>query len=150
MSLEDHIAKLTAAIEEQNALTKQLLAKVPASSDEPAKAPAAETAKKADAETAKAPAADTKPAAAADPYAISTADFLGKVEPWIKAFAKGTTEGDARRATLDETLTKLGEKKVSEVSDATKLSKLNKWFETKMKDVMLAPTEPAASAEEDL
>lgn len=149
MSLEDQIARLTAAVEKQNSLTEALLNKVPASSAETAK-PATESAKKADAEPAKAPAADTKPAAAADPYAISTADFLGKVEPWIKAFAKGTPEGDARRATLAETLAKLGEKKVSEVSDATKLSKLNKWFETKMKDVMLAPTEPAAPAEEDL
>lgn len=134
MSLEDHIAKLTAAIEKQNALTEQLLTKVPA----------AET--KTPVETKK-----TEPAKAeapADPYAISTADFLAKIKGWLDENAKGTAEGDARRAALAETLKKLGAAKVSEIIDADKLSKINKWFETKMKGQTLAPAETAAAEEE--
>lgn len=141
MSLEDQMAKLTAAIEKQNALTEQLLTKVPAGGA------AAET-KAADKPAATKPAAETKPA---DEYAISTTDFMGKIEPFIKEFAKGTPEGDARRAALAETLKKLGAPKVSEITDADKLSKINKWFETKMKGVRLAPdAEPAADADEEL
>ena len=142
MSLEDHIAKLTAAIEKQNALTEALLGKVPAATGGTAAAPpAAET---------KAP-AETKTEAAADPYAISTKDLLDKITPWFTEFEKGHVEQVARAEALKTTLTKLGAKKTSEITDADKLSKMNKWFETKMKGVRLvADPEPAAPADEEL
>ena len=146
MSLEDQIAKLTAAIEKQNALTEQLLSKVPAATTaaEPAKATKA-AATKADTpapepvkEEAKAP---------ADEYAITGAEMLAKITAWIKENDKGTPEGDARRAALAETLKKLGATMVSKITEADKLSKMNKWFETKMKGQTLAKVEEPADEE---
>lgn len=145
MSLEDQIAKLTAAIEKQNALTEQLLSKAgaeppkatKATKEEPKAAPAAEPAKE-----------EPKAAAVpADEYAISGPDFLAKISAWIKEHDKGTAEGDARRAALAETLKKLGTAKVSEITDADKLSKINKWFETKMKGQTLAKADEPADEE---
>lgn len=147
MSLEDHIAKLTAAIEKQNALTEQLLSKVPAATTAPATEPAKAT---------KAAATTTAPAtepvkeeakAPADEYAITGAEMLAKITAWIKENDKGTPEGDARRAALAETLKKLGATKVSEITEADKLSKMNKWFETKMKGQTLAKVEEPADEE---
>lgn len=144
MSLEDHIAKLTAAIEKQNALTEQLLTKVPAA--------AAEAPKTAKPAAAEAPKTETPAAAAEDPYAISTKDLLDKITPWFTEFEKGHPEQAARAEALKTTLTKVGAKKTSEITDPDKLSKMNKWFETKMKGIRLAPDPEttAASADEEL
>lgn len=127
MSLEDQLAKLTAAVEKQNALTEQLLTKVPAASGGETK-PASTKATAADK-----PAAETKPAADKPADTIAIGDFMAKIEPWIKDFAKGTDEGDARRAKLAEVLKKLGVAKVSEITDPVKLGKIDTWFETKMR-----------------
>ena len=145
MSLEDQIAKLTAAIEKQNALTEQLLSKVPAATTavEPAKATKAAATK---AEPAPEPVKE-EAKAPADEYAITGAEMLAKITAWIKENDKGTPEGDARRAALAETLKKLGATKVSEITEADKLSKMNKWFETKMKGQTLAKVEEPADEE---
>lgn len=148
MSLEDHIAKLTAAIEKQNALTEQLLSKVPAATTAPATEPAKAT--KAAATKADTPATEPvkeEAKAPADEYAITGAEMLAKITAWIKENDKGTPEGDARRAALAETLKKLGATKVSEITEADKLSKMNKWFETKMKGQTLAKVEEPADEE---
>lgn len=146
MSLEDHIAKLTAAIEKQNALTEQLLSKVPVTTTAPAVEPTKATKAKAEEKPAAEPVKE-EPKAPADEYAISAPDFLAKITAWIKEHDKGTAEGDARRAALADTLKKLGTAKVSEITDADKLSKINKWFETKMKGQTLAKAEEPADEE---
>lgn len=144
MSLEDELAKLTAAVQEQNELTKQLLGKVPAATGGTANAPTATETK------ASKPAEPAKTDAPADPYAISTKDLLDKITPWFTEFEKGHPEQVARAEALKTTLTKLGAKKTSEITDADKLSKMNKWFETKMKGIRLAPDSEAATADEEL
>jgi Rieske Fe-S protein len=138
MSLEDEIAKLTAATERQNALLEKVLANANGGAAAPAKT---ET---KPAEPAK---AETKPA---DPAGITLQDLLAKLTPWMnEEFAKDHPETVARKAAMKEVLTKLGETKVSAITDATKIAKLDKWFETKMKGVRLAPDAPAASTDGD-
>ena len=148
MSLEDAIAKNTAAIERQNALLEKVLANAGATAPaktEPAKTEPAKT------EPAKTEPAKTEPAKTeAEPEGITLADLLAKLTPWMnEEFAKDHPETVARKAALKEVLGKLGEPKVSAITDAGKIAKLDKWFETKMKGVRLAPDTKEAAAEEE-
>ncbi len=152
MSLEDELAKLTAAIEQQfrlterqNFLLEKAITNVGGSVSEKPETKPVEAAK-AETKPVEAAKAETKPA---EPAGITLQDLLAKLTPWMnEEFAKDHPETVARKAALKEVLTKLGEPKVSAITDAAKIAKLDKWFETKMKGVRLAP-DPEGSASGD-
>lgn len=152
MSLEAVIEKNTAALEKHAALLEQLLAKTgataataPAAQSEAA-APAAEDKPKATGK--KTAAAKTEEKSEAAEVTVETLD--AKFRPWLGEFAKDHPETAARRAKFKELLTKLGAGKMSEITDATKLGKLDNWFETKAKteDIGFGPGRFAADPDE--
>jgi hypothetical protein len=124
MSLEDAIAKLTLATEKQNTLLEAVLAKTGAAVPAEDAKPAAKTAK----------AEGEKAASKAETKAAVTVETLdAKFRPWLAEFGKDHVETAARKAKFKEVLTKLGAGKMSEITDADKLAKLDTWFETKAK-----------------
>lgn len=146
MALEEVIAANTAALEKQTLAIEKLIASgeagrqallasmkggtaaAPAATE--TTAPAVEDKPKT---TAK-PKADPKPKAdAAETAAVTVETLDAKFRPWMGEFAKEHPETVARRAKFAELLGKLGEKKMSEITDAKKLASLDKWFETKAK-----------------
>lgn len=137
MSLEAAIEKNTAMLEKHAALLEQLLSKTGATAAPAATAPAAQAEAAAPAaedkpKTAKPkaekPAAETKSETKAE---VTVESLTAKFKPWLGEFASDHPETAARKAKFKEVLTKLGAGKLSEITDAAKLGKLQTWFETK-------------------
>lgn len=138
MSIEQELARNTAALEKHAALLEQLLAKTGnvaagTTSTSAADKPASEDKPKTTTKKADKPAEDKaeKTEAAAPTVTVETLD--AKFRPWLGEFAKDHPETAARKAKFKELLGQLGETKMSEITDASKLQKLHKWFETKAK-----------------
>ena len=153
MSIEQTIAENTAAVRENNELLKRLLAASPLTSG--AEAPKAETKK---AETKSEPKAETKKAetkkaeAKEDGADDARDETLKKFVGWLSEFPADHPETEARQAALRQLLDKLGEEKISTITDAKKLAQLVSWLEdpTKAgKDRGFGPGRFAADPSED-
>lgn len=130
MSLEDQLAKLTAATEKQNDLLEKLLSANTGAKPAAPKADKPAAAAKAEKPAAEKPAEADKPAAT-DGEAVTVETLDAKFRPWLAEFPKGHPENDARKAKFKEILGKLDETKMSAITDESKLVKLDKWFEGK-------------------
>lgn len=123
MSLEQALIENTAMMKEHNALLAQLLAK----SGAPAAAPAASAP-----EEPKADAAEKKPAAkkaeTKDDGADAKKSTLALYTGWLTEFAADHPETVARQAALRTLLDKLGEEKISTITDSAKFEQLSAWL----------------------
>lgn len=129
MSLEQHLTENTAAVRENNELLKRLLAASPLTSGaEPAKGETKTEAKKAETKTeakTEAKKTDAKKADADDARDETLKKFVG----WLSEFPVDHPETEARQAALRQLLDKLGEEKISTITDAKKLAQLVSWLE---------------------
>lgn len=138
MALEEIIAANTAAVEKQTAILEKLLSQgqqAVAAKNAPAATETAAPAAEDKPKTAAKPKADAKAKTetATETAAVTVETLDAKFRPWLAEFPKDHPETVARRAKLAELLNQLGEKKMSTITDATKLGKLDKWFEGKGK-----------------
>lgn len=126
MSLEQALIENTAMMKENNALLTQLLAK----SGAPAPATAAPAASAP--EEPKAEAAEKKPAAKKaekkDDGADAKKSTLALYTGWLTEFAADHPETVARQAALRTLLDKLGEEKISTITDSAKFEQLSAWL----------------------
>lgn len=155
MSIEQTIAENTAAIRENNELLKRVLAASPLTSG--VEAPKAETKKaetkaepKADAKKAETKKAETKEDATDATDARD--ETLKKFVAWLSEFPVDHPETEGRQGALRQLLDKLGEEKISTITDAKKLGQLVSWLEDPAKagkDRGFGPGRFAADPSED-
>ena len=156
MSLEEVISENNALLREHNELLKRVLSASPLTSGtdapkaEPKKADANKTKEKSEAaaktETKK---PETKKADDADDARDGT---LKKFVTWLTEFPVDHPETEGRQAALRQLLDKLGEEKISTITDVKKLGQLVSWLEdpTKAgKDRGFGPGRFAADPDED-
>lgn len=139
MSLEQSILSLTASVDKNNALLERVLNASPltggAASDAKAEtkqdtAKSAAADEKAEPKAAGAKKSTAKPAAEGDTDKKSA---LKAFANWLSEFDTEHPETVARQAALRQLLDKLGEEKISTITDAAKIGKLVNWLETKGK-----------------
>ena len=147
MSLEDALAKNTAALERQSTLLEQLLAKTPAAGAVKATETKATETKAAETKTEEVKAEE-------GPTYEAVKDAAAK---WLGEHPKGSPEQTARRAYLESTLwPKLGIKKLGDLEGKpADLKKVQTWLDGKAKTDLLgfgagifAKPEEAAGEEE--
>lgn len=135
MSLEAAIEKNTAALEKQNTLLEKLLSTGAKNTAASASAEEKSSGGKSNGGKAKGekPETEAKGDSKGGAAEITVEALDAKFRPWLAEFDKDHPETAARRTKFKELLTKLGAGKMSEITDATKLGKLDNWFETKAK-----------------
>lgn len=132
MSLEQNVQALTSAIEKNNSLLERLLAASPLTSGTEAPKTEGKKAegKKADDKSEAAAKADTKKADAKKGGVDDVkAETLKKFLAWLGEFPADHPETQARQDALRQLLDKLGEDKISQITDAKKLGQLVAWLE---------------------